>query len=463
DADSPGVTEPALGTIGGTWDEAFNLPVDPDLLLQRTGYACMDEFEYPPGSVFEENTWYFYDDTCKVGSDWCHETQHPSESCVEAIQKHSGIVKTAVHFTRVAYDRAIADSYRVGEITNPDGADLAVVREGLEDERAIVYKWFEAGSCELEEGVIAKLGWRRLMRFSAIVQNNGTEAVHIGDVTDPSNPWITSHVFEFSPCHGHYHFSHYGTFDYNGAPGSKRAFCLEDTNRFHNDETTPLTAAHQSCEFQGIGAGWGDEYEFGIPGQWVDVTDVDTKRPHDLTFDSNPDAFMCEGQPVLDAAGQPIFDPTSFTDAQGDVVSRMRCDMPSTWHDDNVGATAVSSPGGSFVTEACKLGQIGPRRDCGFSAQKTLRSCTPGATVNLTCTSTGPAQVLRICEKSAALGVGVACTLADAAANTVVAGSTPVSFTCPAVRDGNGTGGYSVYQASVLPSQGAGAVTCTGW
>jgi hypothetical protein len=67
DAASPGAVEPNLAAVGGTWDEPFQLPDDPDLLLERTGYACMDEFEYPPGSVFEENTWYFYDDSCKAG------------------------------------------------------------------------------------------------------------------------------------------------------------------------------------------------------------------------------------------------------------------------------------------------------------------------------------------------------------------------------------------------------------
>lgn len=463
DAASPGAVEPNLDTIGGTWDERFHLPDDPDLLLERTGYACMDEFEYPRGSVFEENTWYFYDDSCQAGMQACHITVTPQESCVEVLQKHTGVLQTAVHFTRVPYDVAIARAYRTGTIVNPAGADLSVIQAGMQDEHRFVYRYFEPGSCELDEGVIGKLGWRRLLMFSAIVQNNGTAPIHIGNVFDPTNPWVSSHVFEFSPCHGHYHFSHYGNFEYNGAPGSKRAFCLEDTNRFHNDELTPLTAVHQSCASQGIGAGWGDEYEFGIPGQWVDVTDVGTTTSHDLVFDNNADAFLCEGTPVLDASGQLIFDPTSFTDNAGNVVSRLRCAMPSTWHDNNVGSIAVSSPGGSYVTEACKLGQIGPNRDCGFTAQDTLRTCRPGQTVTLTCTNHGPVQTLRVCEISAALGVGVACTLADAHANVTIDGATQIAFPCPAVRDQAGAGGYAVYTASVVPSQGVGSVTCTGW
>lgn len=462
DAASPGAVEPNLAAVGGTWDEPFQLPDDPDLLFERTGYACMNEFEYPPGSVFEENTWYFYDHTCKAGLQTCHLKVAP-ESCVEALQNHTGLLEAALHFTRVPYDAAIAHAYRVGRVVNPAGADLSVVQAGMQDEHRFVYRYFAPGSCELDEGVIEKLGWRRLLMFSAIVQNNGTAAIHIGDVTDPTNPWVTSHVFEFSPCHGHYHFSHYGNFDYGGAPGAKRAFCLEDTNRFHNDEATPLTAVHQSCASQGIGAGWGDEYEFGIPGQWVDVTDVDTTAPHGLVFDSNPDAFLCEGTPVLDARGQLVFDPTSFTDAAGVAVSRLRCTMPPTWHSNNIGSISVSSPGGSYVTEPCKLGQIGPNRDCGFTAQDVLRTCTPGQTITLTCANQGAAQTLRVCERSAALGVGVACAYGDASANAIVDGPSQVTFSCPAVRDQAGGGGYAVYTASVVPSQGTGSVTCTGW
>ena len=29
--------------MGSTWDEPFILPIDPELLFQRTGFACMDE------------------------------------------------------------------------------------------------------------------------------------------------------------------------------------------------------------------------------------------------------------------------------------------------------------------------------------------------------------------------------------------------------------------------------------
>ncbi|HEY8141110.1 MAG TPA: hypothetical protein VIG06_00510, partial [Kofleriaceae bacterium] len=42
DEESPGLAEPELAEVGGVWDEDFLFPIDPTLLLQRTGYACMD-------------------------------------------------------------------------------------------------------------------------------------------------------------------------------------------------------------------------------------------------------------------------------------------------------------------------------------------------------------------------------------------------------------------------------------
>lgn len=66
-----------------------------------------------------------------------------------------------------------------------------------------------------------------------------------------------------------------------------------------------------------------------------------------------------------------------------------------------------------------------------------MPTCTTGTPVQLTCTVSGNAPaVVHVCEVSGQLGVGVACTLADAKANVIVGTTpTPVSFACPVVRD----------------------------
>jgi lysyl oxidase len=477
DAASPAIVEANFKKIGGTWDEPLLFPIDPELILQRTGFACMDEIEYPPNSVFEENTVYFYDQTCVVEqpgkpTNFCHFWHFPTESCQQALSTHVGMVSTSMHFQRVAYDPVTAAQYRVGQVLNPNGSDLSVVQDAMQDEHRFFYRFFAPDSCEVVEGSVA--GWRRLLTFSAVVQNNGTAPVHIGDPTDAKNPYRQANDYVYSSCHNHYHFSYYGSFTYGGGAGAKQAFCLEDTNRFHNDETTPLTAVHQTCEMQGIGAGWGDEYQFGIPGQWVDVTNIDTTKAKPLTFVSNPYQALCEGQ-TLDANNNPVdptnlsalgFHPTSFLSPDGSVVSFVNCSFYSGWDAQNTGSVPVSSPGGSFVTDSCDRGQIGPKRDCGFAASGKVQSCAAGSPVNLKCKAGGSAtQIVRACEVSQALGTGTSCSLLESAANAVVDSSgATVSFACPAVRDataGNSTGGYQLYSAPVLPWQSGSSVICS--
>ena len=487
DPASPALVDPNLGHVGGIALESFDLPVDPELLLERTGFSCMDEFEFPPGSVFEENTWYYYDSTCVAGINTCHVTVQPTLACVDALDQNVGRVHPTMEFERVQYDAALASAYRVGTVTPAakvagSAADLAVVTAGMRDERDFVMRFFAPGSCELGEGVIGQYGWRRLLTFSAIVRNDGTAPIDLGDVSDPTNPYVASNAFEYSPCHHHYHFSHYGTFSYAGGVGSKRAFCLEDTSRYHNDETTQLPASHQTCANQGITAGWGDEYNFGIPGQWVDVTGRNTSLPQPLTFDSNPDQFLCEGTLQYGTGGNLLFVATPFFNLAGLPETRVSCNFLPEWNINNHGEVQVSSPGGSFVTDECTRGQLGPNRNCGFAPPTAQpRSCTTGDQIELTCTATdGAPAVVRICEVSGQLHVGVACTLADAKTNAIVrARPTAVRFSCPAVRDAvmtsdipsipqsiPGVGGYSVYRAALGllgdADESPPAVTCTG-
>jgi hypothetical protein len=345
------------------------------------------------------------------------------------------------------------------------------VQDQLADEQAVFYRYFDAASCEIVEETVGAPGWRRLLAFTAAVRNDGVQPIHMGDPTDPNNPWVKGHDFIFSACHHHNHFTHYGTFKYGNQPGSKKAFCLEDTNRYHNDEVTPLTAIHQTCTNQGIGAGWGDEYNFGISGQWVDVTNLDTSTPQPLTFLANPDSFLCEGQ-ALDAFGNPVdplnlsqiaFIPSGFTDPNGNPVLRNSCAFYKNWNANNLGTVQFSQSAGSFVTQPCTRGQTGPVRDCGFHAESQLQTCNVGQKVKLSCTNDDQPAVLRVCEMSSKLGVGVDCSYRDSLSNTIVdQKGANVSFACPAIRDdASGAGGFSLYRAALLSDHGHGeAVRC---
>ena len=74
DPASPGASEPALSTIDGTWDEPFDLPADPELVMERTGYDCLEEATYPANSVSKKA---FITSTIKPAR-W----KHPQRRCV---------------------------------------------------------------------------------------------------------------------------------------------------------------------------------------------------------------------------------------------------------------------------------------------------------------------------------------------------------------------------------------------
>ncbi len=473
DSESPGQSEPALASADGVWLEPFVFPVDPFLVLQRTGNACVNEAGFPPQSFDSENVWQFYDYTCAADSGGplgCHRTSLPAFSCREALAARVGEVEASVRFERLPWDAALADRVRLDDRPVTTTPDLAVVTADLATHR-VVYRYIDPTDCALEEGAVGGAGWRRLLLFDATVHNVGRAPLHIGPVVreDPE-----TNVFEYSSCHDHFHYSHYGEFylaDSDDVQSSKRAFCVQSTSRYANDETSPLTHDY-SCTFQGIQAGWVDEYIAGLDTQWIDISDLDVGpegRTVQLGFRSNGDGFLCEGLPILGEDGAPLWEVTSLTTDDGKPISRPRCTLPDDWDANNVGEIDVLlPPAGSFVTEPCQSGESGPARNCGFAGLALPlagEGCVQGETVELTLSVAAPGepQVVRVCETSSALG-GLACGREAAVANGVVGAElTTFVFACPAIRDGRaGEGGFALFSAPVWPADGPAAVVQVG-
>jgi hypothetical protein len=480
DAASPGISEPKLASIGGTWSEPFTFPVDPELVFQRTRFACMDEAEFPPTSVDSEEVDSFYDDSCKVekalSQTGCHQTELPTQSCVDAVKGKIGHVSTTVDYTRLPWDAATANTFRVGPITNTAGSNLTPEAEEFRINR-ITYRYFAPSDCALVEQCVGAPGWRRLLQFATADRDTGTTAVNIGSVdyfnaNGGSGSTLTQHnVFEYSACHKHYHFRHYGNFSFNNdqALTHKRGFCLQSTNRLGNNEVSPLWEPYGDCSYQGISVGWVDEYKVGLPCQWIDVTTVDTsKKPvtGPLTFVSNPDGFLCEGTPVLDASGNPVWEPTSFKTETGAPVDRMKCNFYPGWLDDNTDSynVTIPAPGEGYVTAPCLHDEAGPLRNCALQSKKQISICAAGAAKSVTCTiPAGSApQVVRVCDVSMALATGIPCTYQDSLANVVIGASgSTVSFNCPASRSATEPGGhYSLYTGALNPGDATAVVTC---
>lgn len=496
DQESPARAEPNLRETGGKWTEPFVLPVDPTQLLQRTDNACLNEGGFPPASFDSENIFLYYDYSCEAdsaGPTGCHRSRLANLSCMEALSFRVGWVEAGMQFERLRWNRSLADDVRMGNITSIGAPNLAVVEDDLHTNR-IVYRYFAPNSCAAQEQCISGTGWRRLLMFDATAHNQGTEALDVGRVII-ANP--LNELFEYNSCHDHYHFANYGEFEFgvNNQP-SKQAFCVESTSRLSNNESSPLTHDF-TCRDQGIQAGWVDEYVAGLDCQWIDITDSlpdGEAATLPLTFRFNQDMFLCEGDPILNEDGELQWEPTGLRNEEGLPLSRPQCEFVDNWQIDNEGSIDVFvSEVGSFVNEPCTNGEIGPLRNCDFVGQPLpplptptpiptatpsdedgegdeeveetpIYRCEPNRSVQLTCSIPDDAapQVLRICETSDVLGIGIPCTYESSLLNrTITNEGRNITFTCPRPRDENEPGGdYTFYTAPLFPDDTLAPIQC---
>jgi hypothetical protein len=160
---------------------------------------------------------------------------------------------------------------------DPDGAcpapDLFVDRQTLMEDLQAEEVNFAPDDCAIVEGCVDAPGKRRVLRFSTMTPNTGTQDLYLGP-PDTSNP-----NFVYSACHGHYHFEGYAEYRLLDAKkntlatGRKQAFCLLDFGAPYVPGT-PEPAERFSCGNQGIHMGFADTYGSYLDCQWLDITDV---------------------------------------------------------------------------------------------------------------------------------------------------------------------------------------------
>ena len=155
--------------------------------------------------------------------------------------------------------------------------DITVDTKRMGSQMEVVDRWFDADSCELIEGSVNASGYRRILRFDVVLINAGGADLVVGDPKDESNPYHS--IFEFSPCHKHYHISGFTNYQLLGpdgtvaAPGHKQAFCFISSLKYdnlNNGQDKP----DYTCQDQGIAVGYGDWYYKQLSGQWIDITGV---------------------------------------------------------------------------------------------------------------------------------------------------------------------------------------------
>ncbi len=181
--------------------------------------------------------------------------------------------------------------------------DLTVWADTLEPYLSV--DTFAADDCEVEEGIITE-GTHTLLRFSTESRNvGGADLVMppIHNLDGSVNP-----IYEYQACHDHYHFlgfARYRLLDANGdlvATGRKVSFCLEDVQAW---SATAPTESKYNCGMQGMQAGWSDIYDSGLPGQWIDVTDI-APGNYTLEVTINPDHALEEEDYTNNAVTVPV-------------------------------------------------------------------------------------------------------------------------------------------------------------
>ncbi len=110
----------------------------------------------------------------------------------------------------------------------PDGAHL-------QQSLSIDYIDADQDPCLIQEGCLEGPGIRKILRFSTMVHNSGTEDVYLGqppiEINSPTNPPYWHH----DTCHKHWHFTAYADYELMAEDrqtvimkGHKNGFCLED-------------------------------------------------------------------------------------------------------------------------------------------------------------------------------------------------------------------------------------------
>jgi len=144
---------------------------------------------------------------------------------------------------------------------------------------------------------------KRLLRFTNSIQNNGPGAAEIWGYSDPVSEKtivvqsiytadgspsknVVAGEFIFHPEHDHWHVEEFARYelwslDLGGALetiiaiSEKVSYCLRDDARSELPDA-PRQQTYMMCDQkkQGITIGWIDVYEYYLPGQNIDITDV---------------------------------------------------------------------------------------------------------------------------------------------------------------------------------------------
>ena len=190
--------------------------------------------------------------------------------------------------------------------------DLIVDQAALRQHWIVRTEDFTSTQCDAVEGGISA-GSHPIMRFTVSTPNIGDADLVIGD----PNQHIAANdgLFEFAPCHNHYHLRHYALYELIDPQtgfiwrAAKRGFCMEDVVKYQPypgpNNVKPQFRACGSVGVpgnQGITAGWGDEYVWQLQGQYFVLDGGDGQPPvppgiYVIRITVNPGFVPAGGEP----------------------------------------------------------------------------------------------------------------------------------------------------------------------
>jgi Lysyl oxidase len=230
---------------------------------------------------------------------------------------------------------------------------------------------FGAAACEVMEGCTV-VGSRRLLRFDLLTPNIGTADLYLGAPAAMGRP---SSMFEFGTCHSHWHLRGYADYrlfdltDHEVGRGHKQSFCLLDSGRYMSMGTELPATSRYNCGNQGIHAGWYDAYGRSLDCQYVDITDVPAGT-YRLRAQINAERVVAESRYDDNEASLTVVIPPRSLGPDGGLLND--------------------------PTLACGAADEGIERDCGWTVEGAVRTCSPGATVQIGCNA-GCAPPIGVC------------------------------------------------------------------
>ncbi len=167
----------------------------------------------------------------------------------------------------------------------------------------IVTRGYDPEGCEAQEGCVSA-DTRRVLNFTTETRNIGFGDLVLGSPI--GNP-----LFQFDPCHSHYHFigfMEYRLVTTSGTVvslGRKIGFCLLDGRRWD-----PIISSDSkyNCANQGITAGFVDVYGATLPCQHIDITGIPAGN-YIMEVEMDPDNIIPESNEANNTIRLPVVIP----------------------------------------------------------------------------------------------------------------------------------------------------------